>query len=159
MSETKYVETNQVERFVKLRLRHYGNAHYNNKLFEPISDVPFRNKPLGGLWTSPVDSEYGWKHWCEDEDFRDCEEYFDLEFNGTVLEINSVEDMDLLPWIESDGMHFVSFQALCALGFSYDAIHLTVKGQEETRYTHPKSLYGWDCETVLVLNPGAILAT
>jgi len=159
VSETKCVETSPVERFVKLRLRHYGNTRYDSNRFEPISDVPFRNKPLGGLWTSPVDSEYGWRHWCEDESFRDCDEYFDLEFEGTVLQIDSVSDMELLPWIESDGMHFVSFQALCALGFSYDAIHLTEKGQEETRLTHPRSLYGWDCETVLVMNPDAIRAT
>ena len=149
----------QVDRLVRLRLRHYGSTHYRPDLFSPISDVPFRNKPQGGLWTSPVDSEYGWKQWNEDEDFRDCKEYFDIDFEGTVLKIDSAEDMGLLPWIESDGMHFVSFQALCAIGFSYDAIHLTVKGQEETRHTYPRSLCGWDCETLLVMSPEAIRAT
>lgn len=26
-----------------------------------------RNKPKGGVWTSPLDSEQGWKEWCAGE--------------------------------------------------------------------------------------------
>jgi hypothetical protein len=146
-----------VDRLVKLRLRHYGNTRYKHDLFKPICDVPFRNKPKGGLWTSPVDSEYGWKDWSEDNQYGDLSIHFDLAFEGTVLEIDSVEDMNELPWIEQEFMHFVSFEPLVFMG--YDAIHLTNKGQCDTRLTYPKSLYGWDCETVLVMNADAILAT
>jgi len=145
----------QVDRLVRLRLRHYGNTHYKPDLFKPICDVPFRNKPQGGLWTSPVDSEYGWEDWSKDNDYGDLTNHFDLYFEGTVFEIDSVEDMNNLPWIEDESMHFVSFEPLVFMG--YDAIHLTDKGQADTRFTHPKSLYGWDCETVLVMNPNAIL--
>ena len=140
----------------KMKLIHYGNTHYIPSWFEPISDEPFRNKPKGGLWTSPINSEYGWSDWCEGEGYGDLSAWFELDFNGTVLEIDSFEDMNELPWIESDGHYFVSFQAICACGFAYDAIHLTEKGQKETRMTHPKSLYGWDCETVLVMNPDSV---
>ena len=151
----------QVDPLVRMRLVHYGADKYRDDMIEPISDVPFRNKPQGGLWTSPVGSEYGWKNWCEAEDYGDLSNSFELEFEGTVLKIDSVEDMEQLPWIEVDGVWFVSFQALCPspIGFYYDAIHLTVKGQRDTRFTHPKSLYGWDCETVLILNPATVRAT
>jgi len=34
-----------------------------------------------------------------------------------------------------------------------DALWLTVRGERATRYTTP-GLYGWDCECVLIMNPG-----
>ena len=40
----------------------------------------------------------------------------------------------------------------------YDAIHLTPKGQEDTRWSTPHNLYGWDCETILILNTDNIKA-
>ena len=27
------------------------------------------NKPYGGLWASDINAKYGWKSWCEDENF------------------------------------------------------------------------------------------
>lgn len=141
---------------MELKLIHYGASSFDPEKFLPISDVPYRNKPTGGLWTSPVGAEYGWKEWTTDEEFKRSDEFFEVNFKGTVLTIDSAQDMEKLPWIEQRDMHFISFQA-CAVGFVYDAIHLTTKGQIETRYTDPTSLYGWDCETVLVMNPAAII--
>ena len=142
---------------IEMELIHYGTDAYIPKLFEPISDEPFRNKPRGGLWTSPVNSEYGWKEWSADNGYGNTKTHIKLWFSGTILLIDSLFDMEKLPWIGSDGSWFISFQALCAMGFSYDAIQLTVKGEQETRYAHPKSLYGWDCETVLIMNPESIV--
>jgi hypothetical protein len=118
----------------KMKLIHFGSPFYKSELFQPISDVPFFNKPKGGLWTSPASSKYGWREWCKEESYGDISEYFNVRFNGTVFKIDSVADMEKLPWIECNEIHFVSFQALCALNFTYDAIHLTVKGQEVTGY-------------------------
>lgn len=146
------------ERIVRLRLLHYGASQYDPNKFAPISDVPFRNKPKGGLWTSPVASKYGWIDWWEENEFGELGSFFEIEFTGTVFVIDSVNDMNKLPWIDLDGHSFISFQAMCAIGFTYDAIHLTEKGQMDTRFTHPRSLYGWDCETVLVMNPDSIQA-
>jgi len=151
-------EAQRNECIVRLRLLHYGASQYDPNKFAPISDVPFRNKPKGGLWTSPVDSEYGWRDWCEAESWGDLTKSFEVEFTGAVYVIDSMQDMNELPWIECDGHSFISFQALCAMGFTYDAIHLTEKGQSDTRFTYPRSLYGWDCETVLVMNPDSIQA-
>ena len=139
----------------ELELRHYGNNRFIKERFKPIADIPFRKKPSGGLWTSPVDSNYGWIDWNEMENFADVSTYFDITFRGEVFEINSVEDMNKLPWIESNGTWFISFEPLVFMG--YDAIHLTDKGQEDTRLTYPKSLYGWDCETVLIMNELSII--
>lgn len=132
-------------------LIHYGSSSYDSNKFNPICDIPFRTKPAGGLWTSPVNSKWGWRDWSESEDYGDLSSNFLIDFYGSVFVIDSYEDMLLLPWIEQS-THFVSFEGL----FEYDAIHLTEKGQEDTRLTHPKSLYGWDCETVLIMNPDSI---
>lgn len=139
-----------------MRLIHYGSDEYQANIFRPISDVPFRNKPRGGLWTSPVGSEHGWAEWCAAEVFGELEKSFEIQFEGRLLVIDGVEDMMSMPWIACNGTSFISFQALCAIGFTYDAIHLTIKGERETRYTFPESLYGWDCESVLILNPDSI---
>ena len=140
-----------------LRLIHYGSSKYDADLFRPISDEPFRNKPKGGLWTSPIDASFGWNEWTIAEDFKRSDEYFEVDFKGTVLRINSIRDMNKLPWIEHGEMHFITFQAMCVPDFYYDAIHLTEKGETETRFAFPKSLYGWDCETVFVMNPDSIV--
>ena len=141
-----------------MRLVHYGASEYSSEKFRPISDIPFMNKPSGGLWTSPLNSDWGWKDWCKAEDFGNLSQSFLVDFEGSLLKIDGYDDMLKLPWIENRGIHFVSFQALCAGGFYFDAIHLTVRGEQKTRFTFPKNLYGWDCECVLVINPDSIRA-
>ena len=142
---------------VRMRLIHYGSSEYNRKSFRPISDKVAWNKPDGGLWTSPVGSEWGWSDWCKAEDFGDLSKHFELDFFGTVLTIDSVGDLDKFHWFDGGGLPLhVSFTSLCVKPFVYDAIHLTEKGEQATRLTSPKHLYGWDCETVLILNPDSI---
>jgi hypothetical protein len=139
-----------------VELIHYGASQYNPELFDPISDRVYRNKPCGGLWTSPIDSEYGWKDWSGANDYGDLSEHFVVKFSGSMIIIDSYKDMLEMPWVNHSGRDFISFQAYCPGYFEYDAIHLTAKGEEETRFSHPKDLYGWDCETVLILNPESI---
>jgi len=134
-----------------MELIHYGASEYDPELFTPISDIHYYKKPNGGLWTSPVGSEYGWKEWADDNKWGDTDSNFTIKFKGNVFKIDSYEDMLLLPWVDNHG---VLFEALIACG--YDAVHLTVKGEKETRYSDPKGLYGWDCESVLILNKECI---
>lgn len=37
-----------------------------------------------------------------------------------------------------------------------ECIHLTESGQWNTRLTRPLNLYGWDCESILILNESCI---
>lgn len=39
----------------------------------------------------------------------------------------------------------------------YEAIWLTAKGQSETHYSNPTNLYGWDCESVLIMNSKCVI--
>ena len=133
---------------------HYGEP-YNPNLFKPIQDRLHRNKPIGGLWASPVDSTYGWKQWCENEDFRECTGGFKFDIKGEVLVIDSEADIHQMPWVEDGILSYILFTQLAR---DYDAILLTEAGEGDTRWTeNDKNLYGWDCECVLILNQSAII--
>jgi hypothetical protein len=139
-------------------LIHYGDKSFDPNKFKPIENIGFV-KPRGGLWTSPIDSNWGWKDWCHAEDFRTCKigNSFTmvLKSDSKVLKIDSLDDLKNIPFIE----HFkgISYPDFEKISESYDAIWLTENGQIETRFSSPQHLYGWDCESVLILNPESIL--
>ena len=137
-----------------MELIHYGSSQFKPELMMPIKNSE-HIKPNGGLWTSPVDSIYGWKDWCDNENFGDTSKSFTVIFTGRLLTINSIDVMNNLPWINDDTSPWISFENLSN---KYDAVHLTVKGEKETRFSYPKSLYGWDCETVLIMNKNCLTA-
>ena len=49
---------------------HYGSKKFDTERFTPIQNCYPRNKPIGGLWASEVDAQFGWKTWCEGEQYR-----------------------------------------------------------------------------------------
>lgn len=118
--------------------------HYGSTKFIPTKGFPIKNqeyfmKPKGGLWASRKNASFGWKDWCKEEDFRDCD-------------IAKMEN-DGLAWVYS-----IDFEKCLHLGI--DAIELCWYGDE---YRDAASgnlhyeLYGWDCDSIVVLNPDAIV--
>lgn len=136
-----------------MQLIHYGTNHYDPQRVQPIRNVRWV-KPHGGLWTSPVDSTWGWRDWCRSEMPGWVEKpHCLLHFSGSVHVINSLSDLMRLPWLEDTFGGHPDFELLAQ---QCDALHLTVAGQECTRFSTPRHLYGWDCETVLVFNPHSL---
>ena len=133
--------------------------HYGSDKFIPEKVLPVKNdnwvKPKrdGGLWTSPIDSKWGWKDWNDCEQFRDCDEQNSftvyLKPDAKIFVIDSLEDLKDAPLIDGYSKRVLDFEFLAQ---KYDAIWLTEKGQNETHLSYPIDLYGWDCETVLILN-------
>ena len=120
------------------------------------------NKPKkGGLWASPIGCTYGWKEWCEEQDFRlsALEESITFEFTGKILTIDDLATLESLPFINIEVGSYsrpnLDFEVIAK---EYDAIYLTEKGEQETRLTSPFTLYGWDCECLLVLNKKGIFS-
>ena len=73
---------------MRLDLITYGLGNKLKKeLIKPIENSFV--KPEGGLWASPFHSAYGWKEWCQHEDFGDLTSSFIFAFEGNVLVINS----------------------------------------------------------------------
>lgn|ERR1035437_4124260 len=136
---------------------HYGTIKYSPELMKPVDHKRW-SKPGGGLWTSPVDSNWGWKDWCISNEFRDCREEnsFKLKFidKAKILLIDSLDDLIALPKVtfsigDSYKEQYPDFKLLATL---CDAIWLTEEGQRDTHLSHPYNLYGWDCESVFIIN-------
>jgi hypothetical protein len=138
-------------------LIHYGSINYQPELVKPIQNDNWV-KPKGGLWTSPVNSQHGWKDWCESSDFRECREENSFKLlpkpGARIFKIDSLQDLINAPSVPinigSYKNRYLNFELLAK---GYDMIWLTEKGQYETHLSYPINLYGRDCETVLIMNP------
>lgn len=126
-------------------------------LFKPIQNEQCWIKPKGGLWASPVNAKRGWKGWCEDEDFRECTEGDSFRFtlpDANIFVIDSVEKLKELPTIEDPVWtpisKLIDFEKCIELG--YDAIELNLSADRQLYW----ELYGWDCDSILVMNPDRI---
>lgn len=157
-----------------MKFIHYGSSSFDPDKFKQVEDVPenyFKVKPDGGFWASPLDSKNGWHDWCVRENYFDChikkQDCFIFEFTGKIKIIDSYDDLENMPWfnwLEESifGRKFGTERWFSSIGLTisfetakdyYDAILLTNKGMQITRFTHPMSTNLWDCESLLVLNP------
>jgi hypothetical protein len=135
------------------------------------------HKPAGGLWTAPtIRDDAGvltgthWTRWCYEN------EYFpqgmprvvtliEPDPTARVYVIDTLADLlaleEAYPWRESPVLEIWP-AARCrrpwpvidwdALALDVAAVHLTEAGEWATRFSMP-GLYGWDCETILWLQP------
>jgi hypothetical protein len=138
----------------------YGHRHSqvgpSEEMMEPVGPQEHL-KPTGGLWTSPHDSVYGWKEWCQAErmDWLGHRWLLDVKPDVKLLVIDSMDDLDAA-WerYPHEGPSYIGrtldFEAIAK---EYDGVWLTADGQWKTR--HPPlgsgwllGFYGWDCETI-----------
>lgn len=144
-----------------------GSDHFDRNLFMPIKNESYPwVKPRGGMWSSPVDSENTWEDWCRGNSFRleklDKQFRFILAEGSKVLRIESNKDLDELyskgykrsdfdqySYLHDNGLYYLDFEKILADG--YDAIQVTITNEIYW------SLYGWDCDTLLVLNPDCVM--
>lgn len=129
-----------------------------NKI-EPITNIGWC-KPFGGLWASPVDSEFGWKDWCEAENFRDClpedANVFDVEMNN-IYTIDTLEHLLTIPYKTLPNLYGYRDIDFEAMSREYNGVFLTASGQYYTRFSEPMNLYGWDCESIIIFRKEAII--
>jgi hypothetical protein len=148
--------------------RHCGCKSFDARKFKAVKNEQFFFcKPVGGLWASPVreDGSTGWEEWCRSEDFhvKLLQRHFDFSLSSSVrlVTINALSDLQTLMerYAQTPDVRFplsclvLDFEKMSA---DYDAIELTDNGQCETRFSKP-NLYGWDCESLLVLNPAVVV--
>lgn len=156
-----------MDEILNMKCIKYGSKSFNRKKFNPIKNKDWI-KPSGGLWASPIKSNWGWKDWCKSQEFQleKLSIFFKFTFKGKAFVINNLEDSAKLPWkpnpilpkklILNSSFSFAYVIDFELLSKKYDGVFLTVQGEFETRFPRKYSLYGWDCETLLVLNPRSI---
>lgn len=141
---------------------HYGAKEFNPDRFCRVINREYSNKPLGGLWSSPEESDVTWKEWCEAEHFRECSEdncfRFKLKEGAKVLVLENKSDLDNLPKVKLDLSHItmnidLDFEALAK---EYDAIMVYVYRGKDYFDNLYHELYGWDCDTLYVMNKDVI---
>lgn len=148
---------------------HYGSQNFIQEYFMPITNKPLFVKPTGGLWASPIDAQYGWAEWCKNNDFREIRKEnsfsFELTDDAKVYHVYSVKDLEKLPIQEDDVSKIIGSSSMVYLDFEkiskdYDAIELHLS-EEKIEIDHFLNglywkLYGWDCDSILIMNPNII---
>lgn len=146
----------------------YGKIIDSKKFIKPHNGLnQFINKPDGGLWASPTDSNWGWRDWCLSEDYPitlDVWTRFKLVPEARVLEIHCLDHLR-----EVFGQYGRRHPRLGEvvldwnlLKAHYDAVFLSEQGNNECHLPMEfgaPDLNGWDCECLLVLNIAKILVT
>jgi len=143
-----------------MKLISYGNGdEFDLSMWNEVKNS--YSKPHGGLWTSPIDSKYGWKNWCQDNEFGDLSTSFQLEIKGNVFTITNIDDLKNMPTIKLCETWFYSIDFELMKKNGIDAIYLTDIGEVKTRYVlwydANISFYGWDCETVFIMNKDCVI--
>lgn len=135
---------------------HYGHKSFDNELFDEIKNERAWVKPVGGLWASNINAKFGWKDWCKEQRFRECSIdnsfKFKLKEDTRILKIGNSDILKKLPivnapfrtsWINLD------FEKIKE---NYDAIEVLISADHQLYW----DLYGWDCDSLLVLNKEVI---
>lgn len=143
---------------------HYGHKKFDKALFESIKNRAHFIKPSGGFWASRTDAKYGWKEWNESSEFVNCDDNFKISFflsdNARVLEIHNVEDakkMKKTHEIKDELSEMFNVSFLQTIDFekmkeNYDAVELFISDDSKLY----NELYGWDCDSILILNPDVV---
>ena len=142
----------------------YLKDEYIQKAFKPIQydgTASILNKCRNGLWASPIDSIYGWKQWCEEEEFPLGNNLFTfkLKDNAKIYVIDNYEDLEKISTMKDKfGMRYINFKQL--LDNNYDGIYASENAVVTLRYIdndNIQDLSSWDVESLCVFNPNAII--
>jgi hypothetical protein len=166
---------------------HYGSDAFIPEYFQPVQNNQFYSiKPEGGLWASPKNGRFTWKDFCEGDNFQtEALEYsfeFELKPNAKILEIKTITDLNRVPATDSNGKrYYSSFQEssegifldqkkfmeymseVQRYGMNYKIDFVEINKEYDAVYVDGAdiylhwALYGWDCETLLILNPDVIV--
>ena len=147
---------------------HYGSNNFDLQKFNPISNQEtLWNKPSGGFWASPIDAKLGWRNWCQQEryELNNLNAHFNFLItpNARVHHLYTSKDLEHLPkqsghYISYGNFFYPDFEKMMEDGWDAIELHLSSSDRnwdyEDGLYWR---LYGWDCDSILIMNPNIIL--
>ena len=142
-----------------MKFIHYGHDKFEKDKFELVKNRLDASKPTGGLWASRIDSPNGWKDWCESNEFGTekltTSFMFTLKEDAKVLIITNTKQLEQLPKMKNPlpiptMWSMIDYEALAT---EYDALELLISEDYELYF----SLYGWDCDSIVIMNPEVII--
>ena len=134
---------------------HYGHRKFDREKFVPIKNQS-SVKPIGGLWCCRCGQKQTWKNWNEHSNFAKCEEKnsftFSIAKDTKVLVINSSEELASCGFIKTleHGIITLDFERILSKGIG--ALEVNISRDQNLYW----DLYGWDCDSVLILDPDCI---
>lgn len=149
------------------RYIHYGHTNFEYENFSPVKNKLFGIKPIGGLWASSMDAKYPWKEWCKSNQFRECNEdnsfKFTLDESANIIHLYSVDDLKKLPKNTSAenlnplSWYYIDFEKCVEIGIDAIELHLSEDRSDDLFNGLYYTLYGWDCDSILIMNPAVII--
>ena len=144
---------------------HFGATNLCD--IEPIKNEHCFTKPLGGLWASPIDAQFGWKDWCLRENFctgkLERSFIFKLKPNAKIIHIYSIDDLESLPQLQQETSSWTTLD-FEKLADEYDGIELHLSEEKPPKKKKTGrwnclyfELYGWDCDSILLFNKDCIV--
>lgn len=143
---------------------HYGSPSYEvNKFDTPRNKLG--TKPIGGLWGTPINGNLRWDKWCKENNFREdrlnTSFKFQLAENAKVLMIADEKDLYGCPKITVSTDYPRYFREMPWHSGAIDYEKLIEMGIDAVQVCLDKSevyflMYGWDCDSIVVLNPNVI---
>ena len=135
---------------------HYGSNKFDKDKVKSIENRQYFNKPRGGLWACSVDSDYDWKDFVTENDmgFDVSESFcFELKPDSRILKLHSKDDFYKMAdeyCIKCD----ILLSMLACFDFERIATDYDVIDYRVRELYH--ELYGWDFDSILVLNPDVV---
>jgi hypothetical protein len=152
-----------------------GKKELSKEMFQPIQNIESFVKPEGGLWASPYtpNKEYvsAWHEWCDgnmDNWLSNDAVIITLKEEAMYYCIDDQDDLqdivDIVGEQESilnqvSRMKFATYINFEEASKTWDVIYLTENGAWKTHMPMERrhlNLYGWDCESCLIMNWDAI---
>lgn len=159
---------------------HYGHDHFDPNIMGVLKNSPevrwshwSKPEPCSGLWASPIDAEFGWKEWCEQEQFQlwglDTSFKFKITKPESIYRVESKDDiMRMQDFVvpEQRDSYILTEQwdrKYAASSIPLDFEELQRKGYRGLEVNMTKCpfvysfLYGWDCDSILIWDPSIIV--
>lgn len=144
----------------ELQVIHYGSEKFDLSKFKTVLNNPRdylnNGKPLGGLWSSPINSKLSWIDCCQNANQVTFSENdsFQMRFHDSAIiaVIDNYLDLANLPMVkepQNAGETFIDWEKVRV---HVDAIWLTSDGVLRTQSTVPYCLKHWQCESIIILN-------
>ena len=145
---------------------HYGSYKFDINKFNPVINSEWTNKPYGGLWASPVECKnISWYDWCINNDFHteklDKSFTFTLKDDSKIFTLSSVYDVVKLYKIA--GIIPESYRRKYMLATDpFNCVELMLRGYQAiefecNNYQMYDAMYGWDVDSILILDPSIII--
>lgn len=147
----------------------YRDKEFNKDLIRTCLKTNYINKPEEAFWGSPENAEYSWKDWCKSEDYGDYN--FDHPIRWKLKDGSKIYTISLKSVTTINGINKISRYLTNYCGSATPVLNYRQMRKDniaavellDARVGHlfinklEVSFNGWDCNSIVVLDPSKIV--